>query len=112
MNKNGKVLYVAGNNDMMLGDIGTKENEPYNTTDFYDLMNKSFGELSLNEKVVIISKEKPNELYWGAFHYIVNGIDFIGVNIDPNTAFNTHEGHYSNETLIWVKNKLNEIVFV
>ena len=107
--KNGKVLYVAGNNDMMLGDIATEENEPYNTTDFYDLMNKSFGEISLNEKVVIISKEKPNELYWGAFHYIVNGIDFIGVNIDPNTAYNSHEGYYSDETLVWVKNKLNEI---
>ena len=107
--KDEKVLYVAGNNDMILGDIGTEENEPYNTTDFYDLMDHAFGELPENEKIILTSKEKPNELYWGAFHYVVNGIDFIGINIDPDTAFNSHEGYYSDETLIWVKNKLNEI---
>ena len=107
--KDGKVLYVAGNNDMMLADIGTEENEPYNTTDFYDLMDLAFGELDDSEKLVLKSEHKPNELYWGAFHYTVNGIDFIGINIDPDTAFNSHEGYYSNETLVWVKNKLNEI---
>lgn len=107
--KDGKVFYVAGNNDMILGDIGTAENEPYNTTDFYDIMNEKFGEIPDSEKLILKSEQKPNELYWGAFHYVVNGIDFIGINIAPNTAFNSHEGYYSDETLIWVKNKLNEI---
>lgn len=107
--KNGKVMYVAGNNDMILGDIGTEENEPYNTTDFYDLMDNAFGELAENEGFKLISEQKPRERYLGAFHYLVNGIDFIGINIDPNTAFNSHEGYYSNETLMWVKNKLDEI---
>lgn len=107
--KDGKVLYVAGNNDMILGDIGTEDNQPYNTTDFYDFMDLSFGKLNDSEKLVLFSTEKPNEKYLGAFHYIVNGIDFIGINIDPNTAYNSHEGYYSNETLYWVKNKLNEI---
>lgn len=107
--KDEKILYVAGNNDMILGDIGTEENEPYNTTDFYDLMDRAFGELPENEKIILTSEKKPNELYWGAFHYVVSGIDFIGINIDPNTSFNSHEGYYSDETLIWVKNKLNEI---
>ena len=107
--KDGKVMYVAGNNDMILGDIGTAENEPYNTTDFYDLMDEAFGTLPESERTVIISEQKPGERYLGAFHYVVNGIDFIGINIDPNTAFNTHEGYYSNETLKWVKNKLDEI---
>ena len=107
--KDGKVLYVAGNNDMILGDIGTDENEPYNTTDFYDLMDDAFGELPETEKTIIVSKEKPNELYWGAFHYTVNGIDFIGINIDPNTAFNSHEGAYNSESLLWVKNKLDAL---
>ena len=107
--KDGKVLYVAGNNDMILGDIGTEENEPYNTTDFYDLMDRAFGELPENEKFVLTSEKKPGELYWGAFHYVVNGIDFIGINIDPDTAFNSHEGYYSDDTLLWVRSKLNEI---
>ena len=52
--KDGKVLYVAGNNDMILGDIGTEENEPYNTTDFYDLMDAAFGELPDGEKTILI----------------------------------------------------------
>lgn len=107
--KNGKVIYVAGNNDMILGDIATEENAPYNTTDYYDLMDDAFGKLDDSEKFVITDKEKPTELYLGAFHYVVNGIDFIGINIDPNTAFNSHEGYYSDESMLWVKNKLNEI---
>ena len=107
--KGGKVLYVAGNNDMILGDIGTADNEPYNTTDFYDLMDSAFGELNSSECLVLRSLEKPGERYLGAFHYVVNGIDFIGVNIDPNTAFNSHEGYYSSETLVWIKNKMDEI---
>jgi len=107
--KGGKVLYITGNNDMMLGDIGTEENEPYNTTDFYDLMDNAFGVLPENEKIALTSKEKPKERYLGAFHYVVNGIDFIGININPDTAFNSHDGSYDDETMLWVKDKLNEI---
>ena len=104
--RDGKVLYVAGNNDMILGDIGTKENAPYNTTDFYDEMDSAFGALPETERFVIVSKDKPNERYLGAFHYVVNGVDFIGINIDPNTSVNSHEGYYSDETVLWVKEKL------
>ena len=107
--KDGKVLYVAGNNDMILGDIATKDNEPYNATDFYSEMNEAFGTLSSSEKIFLHSVQKPNEEYWGAFHYTVNEVDFIGINIDPNTAYNSHDGYYGDETLLWVKNKLNEI---
>ena len=107
--KDGKVLYVAGNNDMILGDIGTEDNAPYNTTDFYDLMDDAFGPLSKEECLPLTSTEKPSERYLGAFHYAINGVDFIGINIDPNTAFNSHEGYYNNETLLWVKDKLREI---
>lgn len=107
--RTGKVLYVAGNNDMIQGDLGTAENAPYNTTDFYEEMDGAFGELPENERLVLQSSEKPGERYWGAFHYVVNGIDFIGINIHPDTAFNSHEGYYSDETLLWVKEKLNEI---
>lgn len=107
--KGGRVLYVAGNNDMILGDIGTAENEPYNTTDFYDLMDEAFGPLADDECLPLTAKEKPGERYLGAFHYVVNGVDFIGINIHPDTAFNSHEGYYSDETMRWVKNKLDEI---
>ena len=107
--KDGKVLYVAGNNDMILGDIATEENAPYNTTDFYDVMDDAFGALDDSEKLILVSDDKPDELYWGAFHYVVNGIDFIGINVDPNTALNSHEACYTEQTLVWVKNKLDQI---
>lgn len=107
--KGGKVFYVAGNNDFMLGDIGTAENEPYNTTDFYDCIERAFGAFPENEKLEVKSKYKPKERYWDAFHTVVNGVDFIGVNINPDTAYNTHDGYYTEEALTWVKNKLNEI---
>lgn len=107
--KGGRVLYAAGNNDFILGDIPTAQNEPYNTTDFYDFMDEALGELKEGEFLAARSEEKPNERYLNAFHYVINGIDFIVINIDPNTAFNTHEGYYTNETLLWVKNKLDEI---
>ena len=105
----GRVLYVAGNNDMILGDVGTAENAPYNTTDFYDLMDAAFGTLPEDERLTLTSEEKPGERYLGAFHYVVKGIDFIGINIDPNTAFNSHEGYYSDETMRWVGRKLDKI---
>ncbi len=107
--KDGKVLYVTGNNDMILGDIATEENAPYNTTDFYDYMDSAFGELPESEKLVLRAEKKPGERYLGAFHYVVNGIDFIGINIDPDTAYDSHEGYYNNATMHWVKAKLNEI---
>lgn len=110
--KTGKVLYVAGNNDMILGDIGTKDNKPYNTTDFYYAgpMITMLGKLDDSEKYEVMSVEKPWENpYLDAFHYVIDGIDFIGINIDPNTAFNTHNGYYTDETLDWVKAKIDEI---
>lgn len=110
--KDEKVLYVAGNNDMILGDIGTDDNLPYNTTEFYYTgpMNETLGVLSDDDCFTVHSTEKPHENpYLDAFHYVVKGVDFIGINVDPNTAYNSHEGYYTDETLRWVDKKLEEI---
>ncbi len=110
--KDGKVLFAAGNNDMILGDIGTDENKPYNTTEFYYTgpMIDTLGELPESEKFEVKSIEKPWEYpYLNAYHYSVCGYDFIGINVDPNTSFNTHDGYYTDETLEWVRLKLNEL---
>lgn len=108
----GKALYVAGNNDMILGDIGGEDWKPYNTTEFYYTgpMIEKLGELPESEKYEVTSVEKPWEYpYLDAFHYVIEGYDFVGINIDPNTAYNTHDGYYTDETLDWVKKKLDEI---
>lgn len=54
----------------------------------------TLGELSEGEYYGIYAKSKVKQagLYHLVFHYIVCGIDFFGLNIDPNTAFNSDEG--------------------
>ena len=49
--KGEKVLYVNGNNDLMLGDLPTADNPPYNTCEFYHTgpMKETLGELSESE---------------------------------------------------------------
>lgn len=93
--KGEKVLYVNGNNDLMLGDLSTAENPPYNTCEFYHTgpMKETLGELSANEYYGIFAKSKGEQagLYHLAFHYVIGGIDFFGLNIDPDNAFNTHD---------------------
>ena len=94
--KGSKVLYVNGNNDLMLGDLPTADNPPYNTCEFYHSGSRidTLGELSEGEYYGIYAKSKGKQagLYHLAFHYIVCGIDFFGLNIDHNTAFNSDEG--------------------
>lgn len=110
--KGERVLYVAGNNDMIQGDIAGDGWQPYNTTEFYSTgpMKDTLGELAPEECLMATSAEKPWEApYLDAFHYVIDGVDFIGINIDPNTAYNSHEGYYTDETLHWVKAKLDEI---
>ncbi|MBQ8907870.1 MAG: hypothetical protein IJY71_04720 [Clostridia bacterium] len=109
--KGERVLYVAGNNDMYIGDAPVGE-EPYSTTEFYltGPMNETLGTLPESEAFFVRCDKKPAELpYLDAFHYVVDGVDFIGINIDPNTAFNSHEGYYTDETVDWVARKLDEI---
>ena len=111
--KGEKVLYVNGNNDLILGDLPTADNPPYNTCEFYHTgpMKETLGELSESEYYGVYAKSKGKQagLYHLAFRYVINGIDFFGLNIDPNTAFNTHDGVYNEEALLWLKNKLDEI---
>lgn len=111
--KGEKVLYVSGNNDLMLGDLPTAENPPYNTCEFYHSgpMKETLGALSASEYYGIFAKSKGTQagIYHLAFHYVIDGVDFFGVNIDPDTAFNSHDGVYNKKALLWLQNKLDEI---
>lgn len=113
VSKDGRVLYVDGNNDMILGDLPTKDNPPYNTCEFYysGPMNNTLGTLSEDEYVAkyCASKGEQAGKHLLCFHYVVDGIDFFGINIDPDSAFNSHDGYYDRESLVWLKNKLTQI---
>lgn len=111
--KDGRVLYVDGNNDLILGDLPTADNPPYNTCDFYHTgpMKETLGVLEEGEYIAkyCASKGEQAGTHLLCFHYVVDGVDFFGINIDPDTAFNSHDSTYNDESLVWLKNKLNEI---
>lgn len=108
-----RVLYVSGNNDLILGDLPTADNPPYNTCDFYHTgpMNKTLGILAEDDYYGIYAKSKGKQagIYHLAFHYEIDGIDFFGINIDPDTAFNNHDSFYNIKALKWLKNKINQV---
>ena len=111
--KGGRVLYVDGNNDLILGDLPTADNPPYNTGDFYHTgpMKETLGVLEEGEYIAkyCASKGEQAGRHFLCFHYVVDGVDFFGLNIDPDTAFNSHDGTYNDEALAWLKKKLNEV---
>lgn len=111
--KKRRVLYVSGNNDMILGDLPTVNNPPYNACDFYHTgpMKETLGELKSGEYYGKYAKSKGEQagIYHLAFHYNIDGIDFFGINIDPDDAFNNHDCCYNLDSLCWLKNKLNEV---
>ncbi len=113
MAKDGRVLYVDGNNDMILGDLPTPDNPPYNTCDFYHTgpMKDTLGVLAEEDYIgkVAAAKGEQAGLHFLCFHYVIDGVDFFGLNIDPDTAFNSHDGVYGDRALAWLKEKLNAI---
>lgn len=105
-----RVLYVDGNNDLILGDLPTADNPPYNTCEFYETpMKQTLGVLTDGEKIGKFCKSKGAQAgeHLLAFHYVIDGVDFFGINIDPDTAFDSHEGIYAPEALAWLKAKLD-----
>ena len=110
--KGERVLYVDGNNDMILGDLPTAENPPYNTCEFYTSpMKQTLGALSPADYIGKIAASKGPQAgeHLLAFHYVVDGVDFFGINLDPDTCFNSHDGYYNADSLRWLGEKLDEV---
>ena len=111
--KGERVFYVSGNNDLLLADLPTAENQPYNTCEFYESgpMKQTLGVLADNEcyKRYSIIKGEQAGYYYLAFHYVVDGFDFFGINLDPDDAFNNHDCSYDLNAIAWLEHKLDEI---
>lgn len=111
--KGGRVFYIAGNNDPLLGDLPTRDNPPYNTCDFYHTgpMKETLGVLADGEYFGKYAKSKGTQagLYHLAFHYTIDGVDFFGINIDPDEAFDSHDCCYDLASLAWLKQKLAQV---
>ncbi len=111
--KDGKVMYVAGNHDYAQGEEATDgpgKNGSYNSADFYfsGPMKDTLGELPDSEKHEIVGRH-TGEKYLLAFHYVVNGVDFIGLAPDPDLIWSNQQWAFNQDSMRWLKNKLNEI---
>ena len=112
--KGGKVIYVAGNHDFAQGESeglgGPGKNGSYNSFEFYYTgpMMETLGELPENEILWKVG-EHTGEKYAIGYHYVIDGIDHIGMSSDPDCIFYTNGVDCSEEQLEWLDKKLKEI---
>lgn len=105
------VLYVTGNHDY---EVANWDNipKPYNAGDYYTFpMKEDVGVLS--EKDAFYEDADNGELgtmsLLAAYHYVINGFDFVILNCGKNFFKNAWNYEYSEESVQWVADKLEEI---
>lgn len=105
------VIYVTGNHDY---EVANWDNipKPYNAGDYYTFPMKSdIGELSADEAFY----ENADNGNLGtmkllaAFHYVINGFDFVILNCGKNFFKSAWDYTYSEESVQWVADKLAAI---
>ncbi len=105
------VLYVTGNHDY---EVANWDNipKPYNAGDYYTFpMKEDIGELTADEAFY---EEADNGslgtmTLLAAYHYVINGFDFVILNCGKNFFKNAWNYIYSEESVQWVADKLAEI---
>lgn len=105
------VLYVTGNHDY---EVANWDNipKPYNAGDYYTFpMKEDVGVLS--EKDAFYEDADNGELgtmsLLAAYHYVINGFDFVILNCGKNFFKSAWNYVYSEESVQWVADKLEEI---
>ena len=105
------VLYVTGNHDY---EVANWDNipKPYNAGDYYTFpMKEDIGELS--EKDAFYEDADNGTLgkmsLLAAYHYVINGFDIIILNCGKNFFKSAWDYVYSEESVQWVADKLEEI---
>lgn len=108
------VLYCTGNHDYEVANFDAIP-KAYNAARFYDfMMRDDMGALPENEcfyeECDNGSLGKMNIL--AAYHYLYNGLDFVVLNCGKNFFKSAWDYNYSDESVQWVSNKLDEIYAV
>ncbi len=105
------VLYVTGNHDY---EVANWDNipKPYNAGDYYTFpMKDDIGELSEND--AFYEEADNGDLgtmnLLAAYHYVINGFDFVILNCGKNFFKSAWDYVYSEESVQWVADKLAEI---
>lgn len=105
------VLYVTGNHDY---EVANWDNipKPYNAGDYYSYpMKQDIGELAESEAFYedADNGELGTITLLAAYHYVINGFDFVILNCGKNFFQNAWNYVYSEESVKWVADKLAEI---
>ena len=105
------VIYVTGNHDY---EVANWDNipKPYNAGDYYTYpMKDDIGELTDGEAFYedADNGELGKMTLLAAYHYVINGFDFIILNCGKNFFKSAWDYTYSEESVQWVADKLAEI---
>ena len=104
------VIYITGNHDY---EVANFDNIPksYNAADYLPIMEEDIAKLEESEKFY---EEADNGTLGtmrvlAAFHYVINGFDFVMLNCGKNFFKSAWDYTYSHESVAWVDKKLEEI---
>lgn len=111
--ESGRTLYITGNHDFVAG------GSEYNSGDYSEIMKEDIGGLDeseylsqdddSDESVAALTRDNDNVSMMLAYHYVIDGIDFIGINT-PYSGGDNHGNYvYTDSTIKWVDDKLYEI---
>ena len=105
------VIYITGNHDY---EVANWDNipKPYNAGDYYTFpMKDDIGELAASEAFYEDADNGSlgKMTLLAAYHYVINGFDFVILNCGKNFFKSAWDYVYSEESVQWVANKLAEI---
>ena len=109
--KSTPVIYVTGNHDYEVANLDNIP-KPYNAGDYYTFpMKDDIGELTADEAFYedADNGNLGKMTLLAAFHYVINGFDFVVLNCGKNFFKSAWDYVYSEESVQWVADKLAEI---
>ena len=105
------VIYVNGNHDY---EVANYDNPPreYNAGEYYGTpMKTDIGELAEEDRFYETAENGTGTAFslLAAYHYVVNGFDFVVLNAGKNLFASASDYTYSLESVQWCESKLAEI---
>lgn len=104
------VIYVTGNHDYEVANFDNLP-KPYNAANYLPIMEEDIAALPASES---FWEDADNGALGtmsllAAFHYVIDGFDFVMLNCGKNFFKSAWDYTYSQESVEWVDNKLDEI---
>ncbi len=104
------VLYATGNHDYEVANVDGLP-KPYNAADYYPVMEEDVYPLSDNDKFYenCDNGSMGTTSVLAAYHYVVDGFDFVVLNCAKYQWLDSGDYQYSQESVDWTIMKLQEI---